>query len=171
MNRDVKKRATATSRAPQKLKPASKLLEINDPANPPGGIAPRTSGKWQSASRKEAIREESVSDEVAAWERSHGFETTAKPTTRKAMGAKTQPSRHLEQQVRAITRQRANPIVHRAAIEDVADVNAASRGEYEIRRPRAKQPRQCTKSNQLVEPLVLRWSQKRTISPSAFGEG
>ena len=49
--KDVKKSATATSSAPQKLKPASKPPEMSAPANPPGGIAPRTSGKWQSASR------------------------------------------------------------------------------------------------------------------------
>src|SRR2546430_17086289 len=50
INKDVKKRATATKRAPQKLNPASNSVEINEPTVPPAGMAPRTAGEGKSGS-------------------------------------------------------------------------------------------------------------------------
>src|SRR6267378_6314822 len=92
MKRDVKKRATATSRAPQKLKPASKLLEISEPANPPGGIAPRTSGKWQSASREGSDKSRRpYPATVAHCESIARLRNQRQPTTRMAIGNKNAP--------------------------------------------------------------------------------
>ena len=49
-NSAVKKMATATTCAPTELKLARSPSASKAPSTPPGGIAPRTSGKFHSAS-------------------------------------------------------------------------------------------------------------------------
>src|SRR5882724_3041964 len=172
MNRDVKKRATATSRAPQKLKPASKLLEISDPANPPGGIAPRTSGKWQSASREGSDKRRSpYPTRVAAWEPIARLRNHRQPITRNAMGSKNAAKPNTWNSRSALCAP-TGPIQLLTPPPSEGcrlTLNAASRGEYEISAAASKTATMMHKNpTSSLSRLFSVGVRKRTNLSSAF---
>src|SRR3981081_4206885 len=135
MNIHVKKSATATSRAPQKLKPASRLLEISEPVNPPGGIAPRTSGKWQRANREGSDkRRRPYPTSVATCESIARLRNQRQPTTRSAIGNKNAPKPKTGNSKSALYAPTGPTQLLTAPPAEASrlTLNAASRGEYEI---------------------------------------
>jgi len=133
MNRDVKKRATATSRAPQKLKPASKPLEISDPQIRPEESLPH-------------LREMTKCQQEGSDKSKSPYPATVGPLRIDRAAAKPPPANHqaghrqqkrreakyLEQQVRAV--RAIGPIQLPTAPPSETcrlTLKAASRGEYE----------------------------------------
>src|ERR1700682_3035862 len=175
MNSDVKKSATATSRAPQKLKPASRPLEMSDPANPPGGIAPRTSGKWQSASREGSDSKRSpYPASVAHCESIARLRSHRQPTTRMAIGNKNAPNPNTWN-IRSALYAPTGPIQLRTALPSETcrlTLKAASCGEYEMSAAATStatmMPKNPTSS---LSRLFSVGVKRRTNLSSAFGEG